>query len=159
MEDPEWKQAAAASETDGKPVAKADSLFLKPTDFSEGFAKLGQGKEHLFMMRTYTAVSGRLPNLHARFRGHTLALFAKHGMTNLAYFQPGAGQGGADDTLLYFIAHNDMDSATRSWAAFRADPDWLAAKKESEKKAGGSLTTEGGVISVFMKPTDFSPVK
>lgn len=158
-EDPEWKKAAADSEKDGKLVAKADSLFLMPTDFSVGFAGLAEGKEQLFEMRTYTTVKGRLPNLHSRFRDHTLALFKKHGMTNLAYFQPAEDQPGADNTLLYFLAHKDMDTATELWADFRADPDWLAAKKASEEKAGGSLTTEGGVVSLFLKPTDFSPVK
>jgi len=158
-EDPEWKKAAADSEKDGKLVERADSLFLKPTDFSKGFAGLVEGKEQLFEMRTYTTVKGRLPNLHSRFRDHTLALFKKHGITNLAYFQPAEGQPGADNTLLYFLAHKDMDAATKSWADFRADPDWLAAKKASEEKASGSLTTEGGVVSLFLKPTDFSPVK
>ena len=158
-EDPEWKKAAADSETDGKLVAKADSLFLMPTDFSEGFARLAEGKEQLFEMRTYTTVKGRLPNLHSRFRDHTLALFKKYGMTKLAYFRLAEGQPAAKETLLYFLAHKDMDTATKSWADFRADPDWLAAKKASEEKAGGSLTTEGGVVSLFLKPTDFSPVK
>ena len=158
-EDPEWKKAAADSDTDGKLVAKADSLFLKPTDFSEGFAGLGEGREHLFEMGTYTTTPGQLPNLHALFRDHTQALFKKHGMTNLAYFQLAEANPAADDTLLYFLAHKDMDAATKSWADFRADPDWLAAKKASEEKAGGSLTTEGGVVSLLLKPTDFSPVK
>lgn len=158
-EDPEWKKAAADSETNGKLVAKADSLFLMPTDFSEGFAGLVEGKEQLFEMRTYTTVKDRMPNLHSRFRDHTLALFKKYGMTNLAYFQLAEGQPAAKETLLYFLAHADMDTATKSWADFRTDPDWLAAKKASEEKAGGSLTTEGGVVSLFLKPTDFSPVK
>jgi hypothetical protein len=159
MEDPEWKKAAADSEKEGKLVDKADSLFLKPTDFSAGFAGLEEGKEHLFEMRTYTTVKGRLPNLHARFRDHTLGLFKQHGMTNLAYFQLTPDQPGADDTLLYFLAHKDMDAATKSWADFRADSAWLAAKAASEEKAGGSLTTEDGVVSVFLKSVDFSPVK
>ena len=48
-----------------------------------------------------------------------------------------------------------------SFAAFRADPDWVAAKEASEKKAGGSLTEGGmaGVKSEFLKPTDYSPMK
>lgn len=158
-EDPEWKKVAADSEADGKLVAKADSLFLQATDFSEGFTAIGERKGSLFEMRTYTTTPGHLQDLHARFRDHTQALFKKHGMTNLAYFQPTLGQPGAENTLLYFLAHKDMGTATKSWADFRADPDWLAAKKASEDKAGGSLTTEGGVISLFLKPADFSPVK
>lgn len=159
MADPEWKKAAAASEVDGKLVEKVDQVFMTPTDFSEGFAKAGEADEHLFEMRTYTATPGHLANLHARFRDHTCALFKKHGITNLAYFQLTPGQPGAENTLLYFIAHKDMDSATKSWDGFRADPEWIAAKTASEKEADGSLTTDGGVKSVFLKPTDFSPVK
>jgi hypothetical protein len=53
----------------------------------------------------------------------------------------------------------DREAATKSWAAFRADPVWVAAKAASEKAAGGSLTAPEGVKSVFMTPTDFSPVK
>ena len=41
----------------------------------------------------------------------------------------------------------------------RKDPDWVAAKDASEKKAGGSLTVLDGVKSVFLKPTDYSPLK
>ena len=159
-EDPEWIKAAADSETDGKLVAKVDSIFLKPTDFFTPFDDLFEPRAGvLFEMRTYTASASNLPNLLARFRDHTVALFAKTGIANMAYFQPNEGQPGADNTLLYFLAHKDMDSATKSWADFRADPDWVAAKKASEEKAGGSLTTEGGVVSVFLEPTDFSPVK
>lgn len=32
--DPDWKEAAAASEKDGKIVAKVESVFLDPTDYS-----------------------------------------------------------------------------------------------------------------------------
>ena len=70
-----------------------------------------------------------------------------------------AGQKGAEDTLLYFLAHKDAVAAEKSWAAFRADPVWVAAKKASEETAGGSLTVPDGVKSLFLKPVDFSPVK
>ena len=39
------------------------------------------------------------------------------------------------------------------------DPDWVAAKKASEEKGGGSLTVQDGVKSVFLKATDYSPTK
>lgn len=160
LNDPDWKKAAADSEADGKLVGKIDQWFLKPTDFSMGFGQATPGdKDRLFEMRTYTATPGNLPGLHARFRDHTRTFFTRHGMTNLAYFQPVPQQKGADDTLLYFLAHPDQATAEKSWDAFRLDPEWVTAKAASEKAAGGSLTTNGGVVSVFLKPTDFSPVK
>jgi hypothetical protein len=66
---------------------------------------------------------------------------------------------GAGKTLVYFLAHKSREAATASWAAFRADPVWVAARAASEKAAGGSLTIPDGVKSVFLIPTDFSPTK
>lgn len=97
--------------------------------------------------------------MHSRFRDHTLGLFRKHGITNLGCYQPVAGQPAAGETLLYFLTHKDAAAAQESWDAFRADPIWVAVKKASEGAAGGSLTVPGGVKSIFLKPTDFSPVK
>jgi hypothetical protein len=159
LADEDWKKAAAASEAKGKLVGKIESLFLTATDFSSAFAPDAGGAERLFEMRTYTTTPGKLPDLHKRFRDHTTGLFEKHGMTNGGYFQLAAGQTGAADTLLYFLAHKDAAAAEKSWAAFRADPVWVAAKKASEEAAGGSLTVPDGVKSLFHKPVDFSPVK
>ncbi len=160
MADPDWKKAHADSEADGTLVEKVDQRFMKTTDFSEGFSQLGSaGDVRLFEMRTYTATPGNLSALHLRFRDHTLALFKKHGMTNLAYFELAPDQPGAENTLLYFLAHRDAESAKKSWAAFSADPDWITAKEASEKLAGGSLTEKGGVESVLLNATEFSPVK
>lgn len=157
--DEEWKKVLSASEADGRIVRKADQTFLKSTTFSPGFGSTSGGEARLFEMRSYTATAGKLSALHGRFRDHTLKLFAKHGITNLAYFQPDAGQPAADETLLYFLAHKDAASAGKSWNEFRADPEWEAAKKASENAAGGPLTVPDGVKSVFLQPTDFSPLK
>ena len=46
-----------------------------------------------------------------------------------------------------------------SFAAFRADPDWIAATEASEKAGGGSLTIPDGVKSEFLQATDFSPTR
>ena len=47
---------------------------------------------------------------------------------------------GAENTLMYILAHKDTDAAKKSFDEFRADPDWVAAKAASEKEGGGSLT-------------------
>src|SRR6185503_14260838 len=60
-----------------------------------------------------------------------------------------------ENTLIYVLSHESREAAAKSWAAFRADPDWVKAKAESEKD--GPLTTK--VESVFADPTDFSPLK
>src|SRR4029453_345490 len=41
-----------------------------------------------FEMRAYYAAPGKLEDLQARFRDHTVKLFEKHGMTNVGYWVP-----------------------------------------------------------------------
>lgn len=163
LADPEWKKAAAASETNGRLVAKIESVFLKATDYSPEIKPATVG-DRVFELRVYTATKGNLANLHARFRNHTTKLFAKHGMTNVAYFSVaektpgGKEQTGADAMLVYFLAHKSEEAGKASFAAFRQDPDWIAAKSASEKN--GSLTTmPDGVKSTYLKATDYSPTK
>ena len=132
---------------------------LMATDFSPAVTVAAGPGARVFELRTYTATPGNLPLLHARFRDHTLALFAKHGMTNLWYWQPVPQQKDVDRTLVYLLAHASVDAAKASFDAFRTDPDWIAAKAASEEKGGGSLTMPDGVKSVFLKATDYSPLK
>ena len=125
---------------------------------------------------------GKLDALHARFRDHTTKLFEKHGMTNVGYgtlarddkttvgkllaAASPQGQEAADAdpkapaapvALVYLLAHPSPEARNKSFAAFRADPAWAAAKSASE--AGGSLTVKDGVKSLMMKATDYSPMK
>ncbi len=156
--DPAWKAAHAASEKDGKLVAKVESLYMQTTDFSPEL-KIENLGDRVFELRTYTTTPNNLDDLDARFRDHTIKLFAKHGMTNLVYFHLMPDQKGHENTLVYFLSHKSQEAGKKSFDTFRADADWLAARKASEEKAGGSLTTEGGVVSVYLKPTDYSPLK
>ncbi len=59
------------------------------------------------------------------------------------------------NTFIYILAHPDRETAQKNWAAFQADPEWRKAFAESE--AQGTLTTK--VESVFITPTDYSPMK
>src|SRR5437773_471764 len=88
----------------------------------------------VYELRTYTAAGGKLAALNARFRDHTRKLFEKHGMTNVGYWTPAQDEKGAGTTLVYLLAHPSLDGAKASWAAFRADPAWAAARKASEEK-------------------------
>ena len=70
-----------------------------------------------------------------------------------------ADQPAAETTLQYIVTHKSKEGAAAAFGEFGKDPDWVAAKKASEEKAGGSLTIQGGVKSVFLAPLDFSPTK
>jgi hypothetical protein len=157
--DPDWQAAAKASEKDGRLVTKADSIFLAATDFSPAIKPSAATEPRVFELRTYTASPGNLESLLARFRDYTLKLFEKHGMTSFGYWTPTDPKNGAGEKLIYLLLHKSPEAAAADFKAFRADPDWIAAKSASEQKAGGSLTVQDGVKSEFLAPTDYSPSK
>jgi len=111
----------------------------------------------VFEMRTYYAAPGKLEDLQARFRNHTVKLFEKHGMTNIGYWVPVDEKTGqpSGNTLVYILAYPSLEARTTSWDGFRNDPAWNAARNESEKN--GKLVEK--VDSVFLKATDYSAIK
>lgn len=111
-------------------------------------------KNHVYELRTYYAADGKLSDLNARFRNHTVKLFEKHGMKNVVYGVPMDAPASAN-TLIYLLQHDSREAAKKSWDAFRNDPDWNKARTASE--VNGKLTTK--VESVFLEPTDYSPMK
>jgi NIPSNAP. len=110
----------------------------------------------VFEIRTYVAPPGKIEALKTRFRDHTIRIFSQHNMESIGYFQP-MDSPKKDDTLIYVLAHPSREEAAKNWAAFQTDPEWVKARTESEKD--GRLTISGGVTSVFVEPTDFSPIK
>lgn len=157
--DPEWPIALKESEAVGGPIVdKAESIVLDTVDFSPEMRRR-RGAPRLFELRTYTATPGNRERLVDRFRRATFDLFRKHGIENGVYGIPQADQPGAADKLIYFVMHKDAESRSKSFAAFGADPAWKVAREASEAAAGGSLTIPGGVESLLLVPTDYSPLK
>src|SRR2546425_429879 len=78
----------------------------------------------VYELRTYYAAPGKLDDLHARFRNHTMKIFEKHGMTNIGYWTP---LDNPDRKLIYMLAFASRDAAKQAWKDFQADPDWQSA--------------------------------
>jgi len=108
-----------------------------------------------FEMRTYHAAPGKLEALHSRFRDFTNKLFTKHGMTMVGYWVPMNKEGQYENTLVYVLAFPSREAHDKSWKEFSEDPEWKAAKADSEKS--GKLVEK--VDSVYMTATDYSPIK
>ena len=105
----------------------------------------------VYELRTYTTYEGRLDDLLARFENHTMRLFERHGIHNVAYWVP---QDQAD-TLIYIVSHPDREAAAANWDAFRSDQEWLEAREASRRD--GALVQE--VVSVYMDATPWSPMQ
>src|SRR4051794_15577100 len=108
----------------------------------------------VFEIRTYHTLPGRLDALHKRFREHTMEIFQRHGMTNVAYWTP-QDSPAKDSTLIYVISHASREAAKKNWAEFNADPEWKTVSAASE--ADGKIVEK--VESVFVDATDYSPLK
>jgi len=108
----------------------------------------------VYELRTYTAPEGKLGDLHARFRNHTIRIFNNHGMKSIGYFSPQDAPL-SQNTLIYILEHPSRDEAKKHWAEFQADPEWKKVSEESQKD--GRIVSK--VESVFMTATDYSPMK
>jgi hypothetical protein len=108
----------------------------------------------IFELRTYHAAPGRLDDLQARFRDHTLALFEKHGLDVVGFWVAADKDGQPSETLVYILAFDDREAADKAWSSFRVDPAWVEVRAKTEE--AGPLVT--GVESAFLAPTDYSPL-
>ncbi len=152
--DPEWQTVRKASEAAGPIVVSVESVFMTTTDYSPAPPTLTGS--HVFELRTYTANEGKLDALDARFRDHTIALFSRHGLASVQYWHPTDADKGAGKTLIYILVHDSQDAAKKNWDAFHADPEWQSVRADSEKNGALLVATPK---SVFLIPTDFSPLK
>jgi len=119
-------------------------------------AELAIAKEkpnRVYELRTYTTLPGRLTALNARFAGHTMKLFEKHGMRNEAYWIP-TDDAHKDNTLIYVISHESQEAAVKNWKEFNDDPEWVKVREASE--ADGKILAKAPE-SIFMTMTDYSP--
>ena len=109
----------------------------------------------MFELRTYYTNSGKLDDLHKRFRDHTSRIFKKHGIEIVGFWTPQDEKDGKGEKLVYLIAFPSREAAKKSWEAFRNDPEWQ--KVFARKPQGRRARQEGR--SVYLDPTDYSPIK
>ncbi len=108
----------------------------------------------IYELRTYWAMPGKLDDVHARFRNHSIRLLAKHNAHLLGFWEPSPRTAESGD-MVYILIHADEAAMKANWDAFRADPEWHAARDASE--ANGKIVER--TSSLVLKPTDYSPLQ
>jgi hypothetical protein len=108
----------------------------------------------VYELRVYHTYPGKLDDLLARFRNHTMTIFERHGMKNVGYWTP-MDEPEKGKTLYYIISHESREQAKANWTAFRNDPEWKKVQAASE--ANGKIIEK--VDDTYLDPTDFSPLK
>ncbi len=159
--DEEWKKIAKESRKDGRILAKApDSQFMNAADYSPQFSSDKKSDDPrnddtVFELRIYRTNQGKLENLDARFRNHTIRIFNRFEMQSVAYWHP-VDEPDSQDTLIYILRHDSRDAAKASWKSFLADEEWKKVAKESQQD--GAFLRERPE-SIYMKATDYSAIR
>jgi len=113
---------------------------------------MGKRGEMIYELRTYWAAPGKIEALHKRFREVTLRVFERHGMAVVGFWTPEPATAESGD-LIYILRFADEEAKKAAWEAFRADPDWIQGRTESEKD--GVLVVK--LTSILLQATDYSP--
>ena len=107
----------------------------------------------IYELRIYRTLPGRMPALLARFQNHTLRLWDRHGIRQAGFWTTLVGESSSD--LTYLLAWESLAEREQKWTAFLADPEWQAARADSEKDGPILLN----VSNQLLAPTAFSAVK
>jgi len=111
---------------------------------------------HVFELRVYHTVPGKVPALESVFRDAS-KLMVNHGINVVGYWVPDDDPAWKD-TFIYLVAHSSRDEAKENWHELHADPafqPYVESAKPLIEKANGVYRAD----EVYMRPTDFSPMR
>jgi hypothetical protein len=115
---------------------------------------LATAQTRVYELRTYHCYDGKLETLKANFRDFDIRILKRHGIESIGYWVP-QDPALASNTLIYVVVHPSRAEADKNWAEFSKDPEFLKLAAESMKD--GPIVQK--VESVYLDPTDFSPLK
>lgn len=104
-------------------------------------------------LRIYHCISGRMPDLLKRFETITLKLWGKYGIRQAGFWTVAIGPSNQD--LYYMLEWESLADREKKWNAFIVDPEWLAARAQTE--SNGPIVAS--VENMILQPTNFSSVK
>jgi heme-degrading monooxygenase HmoA len=107
----------------------------------------------VYELRTYHCMPGKLQALISRFEKVTIHLFEKHGFHQVGYWTVQIGESNQD--FIYMLKWDSLDDRTKRFAAFQADPEWIAARAKSEENG----TLVHSFSNTILQPTSFSAAK
>ena len=107
----------------------------------------------IYEHRVYQPVSGRMTNLLARFRDHTVPIWETHGIRPLGFWTTLIGE--SSNELIYILPWESLADRETKWASFLNDPAWRKARDESERDGPIVATIRNQILA----PTDFSALK
>jgi NIPSNAP protein len=107
----------------------------------------------IYELRVYNCIPGRLPALLKRFETMTLELWQQHGIRQIGFWTTLVWE--SNQNLHYMLAWDSLADREKKWAAFQADPEWIAKRAESERD--GPMIAS--ISNQLLDPTKFSALR
>jgi hypothetical protein len=109
------------------------------------------GRWHVvYELRIYRCMPGKKADVLGRFRNYTMALFRKHGIDCVGFWETVVGD---SDDLIYITRFESWEEREEKWSAFQVDPERLRVLRETE--VNGPIVEHAR--TALLKATDFSP--
>src|SRR5215475_15487006 len=90
-----------------------------------------------YELRIYTAQPGKRDALAARFANRTAAIYARHGITNVAYWIPQQSDAelgiSKDNTFIYMRGYPSREERDKRLNAAHADPEFAEVVTNQER--------------------------
>jgi hypothetical protein len=129
------------------------ALTLSPALPGPAIAETAPGP--LYQLCAYQLFEPSKALFHARFRDHAIAIMRRHGFDIAAIWAAiwEATRDGKPE-FVYLLRWKDEAMMKASWAAFMADPEWIAIKRETVSPDAPIM---GGIEDRTMRLMDYSP--
>ena len=98
-------------------------------------------------------VENVLPDLLKRFDTITLKILQRHGIEQAGFWTVVVGESNQD--LYYLLAWESLAERETKWAAFMADPEWIAKRADTERD--GAIVAS--ITNAILQPPSFSSVR
>ena len=135
-----------------KLTAGAVAIVFAAGFFAGREAEVAAQGQRVLEIRTYvTPDKAGLDNLVTRMRSEK-GIFDRLGMKSVM-FSTATEAPQSENTFVYIVSHDNREKAKENWSAFGKDAEWGTLLKTA------APTGQLKITSLFVTPTDFSPVK
>jgi hypothetical protein len=87
----------------------------------------------LYELRTYEIAPGKMRAIADRFANITIPrFFKKHGIKPVMFWETVVG---TSNHFVYLVEWESLAEREQRWDAFVSDPEWIAARNETERES------------------------
>lgn len=102
-------------------------------------------------LRIYDVPRANEGVFHQRFQGHAMRIMARYGFRIRSIWR---SEHEGRTEFVYLLDWPDVSAMDAAWAAFLADPEWIAIKKETAARDGKYVES---VTARTLEPVAWSP--